>query len=96
VRRIISLLTVTALMMAMLLANALPAFAAAPKAGCPEGFVEKEKPVLPPGTKGIPSTSVNETTQECVKELENAPQPLKDLLGTETVEVVIDDVVRER
>jgi len=80
-------------MMALLLANALPAFAVAPSAGCPEAFVEKEQN-LPPGTKGTPSTSVNESTEACFNELENAPQPLKDLIGVDPVEVVIDDVVR--
>ncbi len=82
-----------AFMALMMIATASPATAAVPSAGCPEGFVEKEQN-LPPGTKGAPSTSVNDSTQACFKELENAPQPLKDLIGVDTVEVVTDDVVR--
>jgi hypothetical protein len=70
------------------------AAANAPTAACPSGggFVEKEQN-LPPGTKGAPSASLNESTTACFNELENAPQQLKDLIGVDTVEVVIDDVV---
>ena len=92
-KRIVLLLTVAALMALMLVATAFPAAADAPSAGCPEGFEEKEQN-LPPGTRGTPSTSVNDSTQACFKELVNAPQQLKDLIGVDTVEVVTDDVVR--
>jgi hypothetical protein len=72
-----------------------PAAADAPSAGCPTagGFIEREQE-LPPGTKGPASASVNESTEACFNLLENAPQQLKDLIGVEEVEVVMDDVVR--
>jgi hypothetical protein len=80
--------------MAILTFGAPAAMAAAPDAGCPAGFVQKEQN-LPPGTKGAPSVSINDSTTACFKELPNAPQQLKDKIGVDTVEVAIDDVVRE-
>jgi hypothetical protein len=86
--------TVVVLAAAAALPAAAPAAADAPTAGCPSGggFVQEEQN-LPPGTKGAPSASINESTTACFNELENAPQRLKDLIGVDTVEVVIDDVV---
>jgi hypothetical protein len=75
---------------AILLLAAPTAIAAPDDGGCATGFVEKEQN-LPPGTKGAPSVSVNESTAACYKELPNAPQQLKDLIGVETVEVAVDD-----
>ena len=77
----------------MLAATAFPAAAAAPAAGCPTGFVEKEQQ-LSDSSVGVPSTEINTTKEDCFKELVNAPQQLKDRFGTD--EVGIDDVVRYR
>ena len=92
-KRIDLLLAMAAIAALMLAATAFPAAAAAPAAGCPTGFVEKEQPV-PDSYGGSPSTAVNTTEQDCFKELEHAPQQLKDHFGVETVYVIMDDVVR--
>jgi ABC-type sugar transport system substrate-binding protein len=92
-KRIVLLLAMAAIAALMLAATAFPAAAAAPEAGCPPGFVEKEQN-LPDSSVGVPSTEVNTTKEDCFKKLENAPQQLKDRFGTD--EVGMDDVVRER
>jgi hypothetical protein len=70
---------------------AAPIASAAPDDGtCPTGFVEKDQN-LPPGTKGAPSVSVNDSSDACYKLLPNAPEQLKDLIGVEDVEVAVDD-----
>ena len=94
-KRIVLLLAMAAIAALMLAATAFPAAAAAPDAGCPTGFVEKEQQV-PPSYGGTPSTAVNTSEEDCFKELEHAPQQLKDHFGDETPEVIIDDVVRYR
>ena len=94
-KRIVLLLAMTAIAAVMLAATAFPAAAAAPDAGCPTGFDERVQQV-PPSYGGSPSTTVNTTEEDCFKELEHAPQQLKDHFGDETPEVVIDDVVRYR
>jgi len=94
-KRIVLLLAMAAIAAVMLAATAFPVAAAAPDAGCPTGFVEKKQQV-PDSYGGAPSTAVNTTKKDCFKELENAPQQLKDHFGDETPEVVIDDVVRSR
>ena len=100
-RRVVLLLAMVAIAVLMLAATAFPAAAArqsaenAPNAGCPTGFVEKNQN-LPPGTTGTPSLSVNASDEACFKVLPNAPQQLKDLIGTDTIEVAKDDVVRQR
>ena len=94
-RRIVLMLAMAAIAALMLAATAVPVAAAAPAAGCPTGFDEKEQQLSDP-TAGAPSTAINTTREDCFKELENAPQPLKEKFDVETVEVVTDDVVRER
>ena len=93
-RRTKTVLAVAAMMAMLLALTAGPAFAGQPTAGCPSGgnFVEKEQ-TLPPGTKGN-TDQLNQSPEACFKELPNAPQQLKDLIGVETVEVFIEDVVR--
>ena len=71
-RRILIVLAVAAFMVAMM-ATAVPAFAAAPDAGCPTGFQE-ETLDLGPGSNGIPSASVNNSPEICTKDLKAKPQ----------------------
>jgi hypothetical protein len=92
-KRIVLLLAMAAIAALMLAATAFPAAAAAPAAGCPTGFVEKEQQ-LSDSSVGVPSTEINTTPEDCFKVLVNAPQQLKDRFGTD--EVGIDDVVRQR
>jgi hypothetical protein len=93
-RRIVFVLGAMAVMAMLVAAMAAPAFAAQPEGGCPSGggFVEKTQP-LPSGFKGN-SDQLNSSTDACFNELENAPQPLKDIIGVDPIEIVIEDVVR--
>ncbi len=102
-RRILLVLSVAALIVAMVMATAMPALAAsggvptgdAPVAGCPSGggsnFVEEPTTVV----KGVPSVSVNsdQPDVDCSKTLTNAPDALKELLGNDTVKVVRHNTV---
>jgi len=90
-KKVIALATVTVALLAL---SVGPAFAGQPEGGCPSGggFVEKEQ-TLPPGTKGN-TDQLNTSPEQCFKVIENAPQPLKDLIGVDPVEVFIEDVVR--
>ena len=104
-RRILLVMSVAALMVAMVMATAMPALAArggvptgnAPVAGCPSGggsnFVEQPTPVTDEVVKGAPSVSVNSDQHECSKTLTNAPDALKELLDDDTVEIVRDNTV---
>jgi hypothetical protein len=107
IRRILLVMSVAALMVAMVMATAMPALAArggvptgnAPVAGCPSGggsnFVEEPTPVTDEVVKGAPSVSVNsdQPDVDCSKTLTNAPDALKELLGDDTVQVVRDNTV---
>ncbi len=90
-KRIIAAATVTVAQLAL---GVGPAFAGQPEGDCPSGggFVEKVQ-TLPPGTKGN-TDQLNTSPEQCFKVIENAPQPLKDLIGVDPVEVFIEDVVR--
>jgi hypothetical protein len=98
VKRILLVMSVAALMAAMVVATAMPALAAsggvptgnAPIAGCPSGggsnFVEEPNEAVDV-TSGAPSVSVNSDDNLCSKTLTNFPQ------GNEPVKVVRDNTV---
>ncbi len=104
------LLTVAAMMAMVLALTAGPAFAAAggpagnaPVGGCPSGSGSNFQQLntlqtLSPTVKGGPALQVNgpitSTDQSCFKVLPNAPDPLQDLVGQSTVQVVRDDTVQ--
>jgi hypothetical protein len=66
-------LVVVAVMAAIAAAMAVPAFAAAPNAGCPKGF-EEGVIDLGPNSNGIPSAAVNDSPEGCTKTLKADPQ----------------------
>ena len=71
-RRILLVLTAAALM-ATMMAMTVPAFAAAPDAGCPTGF-EEETIDFGENSNGVPSSSVNESQEDCTKDLKAEPK----------------------
>ena len=71
-RRILLVLTAAALVAAMM-STTVPAFAAAPDAGCPTGF-EEEKLKLTGESNGPQSADVNDSKEDCTKELDADPQ----------------------
>ena len=72
-RRILLVLTAAALMAAMM-TTTVPAFAAAPDAGCPTGFEEEQLKLKGQDSNGVPSADVNDSKQDCTKELDADPQ----------------------
>jgi hypothetical protein len=95
-RRILLVLAAAALMAAMV-AITVPAFAAAPEAGCPTGF-EEQTYDFGDNSKGVPSAQVNDSPEICTNELPAEPQnpawePLPGETGP-TITVFSDDVVK--
>ena len=72
-RRSLLRLVVVAVMVAIAAAMAVPAFAAAPDAGCPTGFQEGVID-FGPNSNGVPSASVNDSPEGCTKTLPADPQ----------------------